>query len=208
MKKTLVTLAIAALALTACGEKNFVDLGLPSGTKWATCNLGAAEPTEVGNYYTWGGIEAKEKCYDEDDRFFQEIDDVKGHSKYNEADGLMELEAVDDIATITLGNGWKTPSTADVQELIDNCSFELVEVEDGLNYFKVTGPNGNSIIFPAAGDRFASFEPSMGKVTELWTSNLRDYDCGLGMYISDSGARNQWGAVRYIGRVIRPVYTK
>lgn len=207
MKKTIFSIAVAVLALASCGDKNCVDLGLPSGNKWAAANIGAENPLDIGFYLTWGGLESKESYYEESDRF---CTSKNVFTKYNEADGLMQLQEEDDIATITLGKGWHTPTNADFQELFDNCTCEFIQVGEGegVNYFKFTGKNGKFITIPAGGDFFASFKPTVGKHADLWTSDLRDFTTGLGVYICDKSCRTDVGSSRYIGHNVRPVFKK
>ena len=150
----------------------YVDLGLPSGTLWATCNVGADSPEEYGDYFAWGETEPKNGYYDwstykwinAGGRNWRDI------NKYTFADGqtegcwynsngeflgdnLTELLPEDDAATANWGSNWQMPSQAQCEELynIDNTTTEWTTLND-VNGWKITSKsNGNSIFLPAAG---------------------------------------------------------
>ena len=123
---------------TVINGHEYVDLGLPSGLKWATCNVGAASPSEYGYYFAWGEVNTKasytpQNCstYDED------MDDIAGNSSY-------------DVACNVWGGGWRMPTNAEFQELIDCCTWVWTK-QKGKYGYKITGKNGESIFLPAAG---------------------------------------------------------
>ena len=135
------------------GEKKnlpeFVDLGL--SVKWASYNIGATKPEEIGGYYAWGEIETKEDYSAETYKFYDEdLEEVNMPGTYNSSTfgyyigGDPEL----DVVTATYGEGYRMPTQAEAQELVDNCEIEWVE-ENGQRCAKVTGPNGNFILLPA-----------------------------------------------------------
>lgn len=153
-------------ATSSYNGHEYVDLGLPSGTKWATCNVGATEPWEYGGYYAWGESEEKNK-YDWDtykwgylinvetsaiSEFVTKycIDNVSGINVSGIIDNKIILDLEDDVAHLKWGEGWRIPTLKEQKELIDNCSWEWSTVK-GVNGFKVVGKNGNSIFLPAAG---------------------------------------------------------
>lgn len=119
-------------------EHEYVDLGLPSGTKWATCNVGANSPEEYGNYYAWGETLPK-ITYTEDNSktHGKNIGDISGNESY-------------DAATANWGSDWRMPTYVEMKELVEKCSWTWTTVND-ISGFKVTGPNGNSIFLPSAG---------------------------------------------------------
>ena len=132
----------------------FVDLGLPSGIKWATCNVGATKPEEFGDYFSWGETEPKKNYEPKNYKFF--FCDRKAkkkkwtYSKYHkDSDTLVILEPCDDAATANWGEGWRMPARDEMQELIDNCTSECTTI-NGVNGRLFTGPNGNTVFFPAA----------------------------------------------------------
>ena len=137
---------------------NCVDLGLASGLLWAKCNIGTTEPTQLGNYYAWGELSPnKKEYYSTNYKYF----DKYGVIKYNEKDGKTVLELGDDAARATLGVGYRIPTKADWEELLEDCKWEAVTYKlpvtldpsqrKGIARWKVTGPNGNSIVLPMTG---------------------------------------------------------
>lgn len=139
-----------------------VDLGLASGLLWAKYNMGATEPTDRGNYYAWGETSTKKKYYSDNYKYYKwKGDDFKGITKYNEEDGKTVLDLEDDAARANLGVGYRIPTKADWEELLEDCKWEAVtttlsEIIDPsqtkiIARWKVTGPNGNSIVLPMTG---------------------------------------------------------
>lgn len=106
----------------------YVDLGLPSGNLWSTCNLGANNPWEYGDYYAWGETSTKAIYSDKNNLYYyKDLADISGNPKY-------------DASTLIMGSGWQMPNKDDFQELLDNCSW-FWDYEG----FRIVGPNGNSI---------------------------------------------------------------
>ena len=139
-----------------------VDLGLASGLLWAKYNIGTTEPTQLGNYYAWGETSPKKKYYSDNYKYFiWKGDDLKRISKYNEEDGKTVLDLEDDAARANLGVGYRIPTKADWEELLEDCKWEAVTAtlpieldpsqRKGIARWKVTGPNGNSIVLPMTG---------------------------------------------------------
>ena len=137
----------------------YVDLGLPSGLLWATCNVGANAPEEYGDYFAWGETQPKD-CYDWSN--YQHCmgsnitltkycnNSSYGYNSYT--DNLTILQPGDDAATANWGSGWRMPTGAEWQELYNNCTW-VWTTQNGVNGRCFTGPNGNSIFLPAAGYR-------------------------------------------------------
>lgn len=139
-----------------------VDLGLASGLLWAKYNMGTTEPTQPGNYYAWGETSTKKKYYSDNYKYFiWKGDDLKRISKYNEEDGKTVLDLEDDAARANLGVGYRIPTKADWEELLEDCKWEAVTItlpetldpsqKKSIARWKVTGPNGNSIVLPMTG---------------------------------------------------------
>ena len=140
-----------------------VDLGLASGLLWAKCNIGTTEPTDRGNYYAWGETSTKKKYNGSSYKHFKtdSYDNVKKIYKYNEGDGKEVLDLEDDAARANLGVGYRIPTKADWEELLEDCKWEAVTVtlpieldpaqKKSVARWKVTGPNGNYIVLPATG---------------------------------------------------------
>ena len=139
-----------------------VDLGLASGLLWAKYNIGTTEPTQLGNYYAWGETSPKKKYYSDNYKYYKwKGDDLKRITKYNEEDGKTVLDLEDDAARANLGVGYRIPTKADWEELLEDCKWEAVTAslpieldpsqKKGIARWKVTGPNGNSIVLPMTG---------------------------------------------------------
>ena len=141
----------------------YVDLGLPSGTLWATRNIGANSPEESGDYFAWGETEPKEeyymsnyKWYDYDNELYTKYCTDSGYGMIDDK----ELEPRDDAAWANWGPSWRMPSLEQLRELKEKCSWEWIE-RNGTSGYLVTGPNGNTIFLPAAGE--ASFPNAEGE---------------------------------------------
>ncbi len=129
-----------------------VDLGL--SVKWATCNVGASEPWEYGGYYAWGETEEKSDYSWETYKWCNGSSDSMTkyctNSIYGRVDKKIVLDPEDDVAHVKWGDSWRMPTLEEHKELLDECTWEWTEL-NGVNGFRVTGPNGNSIFLPAAG---------------------------------------------------------
>ena len=139
-----------------------VDLGLASGLLWAKYNMGTTEPTQPGNYYAWGETSTKKKYYSDNYKYYKwKGDDLNRITKYNEEDGKTVLDLEDDAARANLGVGYRIPTKADWEELLEDCKWEAVTItlpetldpsqKKSIARWKVTGPNGNSIVLPMTG---------------------------------------------------------
>ena len=183
-----------------------VDLGLPSGIKWASFNVGARAPWEYGGYYAWGETEEKEDyswetykwCNGSNDTMTKYCTD----SRYGTVDNKTELDADDDVAHVKWGGDWRMPTKAEQNELRDKCTWEWTS-QNGVDGYKVTGPNGNSIFLPAAGSRYGL---SSGNGF-YWSRSLHDYGSeaagGLFFY---NGVYDLYDADRrFFGESVRPV---
>ena len=181
------------------GNHEWVDLGLPSGTKWATCNVGANSPEEYGDYFAWG--ETAPKDYYDWSTYFD-----SDYNKYNNNGGLTELLPEDDAATKNWGSPWHMPTFEQIEELLDNCTREWT-TQGGVNGILVTGPNGSTIFLPAAGYRWHDELGYAGIFGEYWSSSLGP---GYNAYVLvfDSGYWD-WShgssGHRYLGQSVRAV---
>ena len=195
-------------------EHEWVDLGLPSGTLWATCNVGAKSPEEYGDYFAWGETKPK-NTYDSGNYKFN-----KGSGKMTKyctignygsngmTDDLTELESEDDAATANWGSDWQMPSKDQMEELIDN-AFTITEwtTINDYNGKKITSKqNGNWIFLPAAGYCEGSTIYREGLYGSCWSRSLFEnapndaYDWGF-TYIDLYWGRDR----RYLGQCVRPV---
>jgi uncharacterized repeat protein (TIGR02543 family) len=192
---------------------NFVDLGLPSGTKWATCNVGSTTPEGYGDYFAWGETTTKETynwstykyCNGDYNTFTKYCYNAEyGDNGYTDA--LTTLEAIDDAATANWGSGWRMPTQDEVRELRNNCTHEWTTL-NGVNGRLFTGPNGNSIFLPASGSRGGSELYSAGSTGHCWSSSLGTlypgYACGL--LILPGGCMSSADDDRDAGFPVRPV---
>ena len=152
MKKIYLIMAVACLMIVSCKKNGgdgriqgheYVDLGLPSGVKWATCNVGAKSPEEFGQYFAFGETEPKD-IYTEENNLTSDIifynlfiDDIGGNTEY-------------DAATSNWGDRWRIPSEDNFEELMNECNWIWTNI-NGSNGYKIVGPNANYIFIPAAG---------------------------------------------------------
>lgn len=165
------------------GEYTFVDLGLPSGIKWATYNVGASKPTEYGDYFAWGETESKSKYIWENYKWCE--DDYNSLTKYcvnssnGKVDGLKTLLSEDDAATVYWGAGWRMPTSTEQQELLAGCDWEW---EDSFNGSCISGQvgtsktNGNTIFLPAAGYCYGDVIANKDLEGNYWSSSTYDRD--------------------------------
>jgi len=179
--------------LSENSDQQYVDLGLPSGLLWGTCNIGATSQEAYGSYYAWGEVSEK-SAYNKDN--------------YAYTENPAELSSGEDIAAITMGKGWRMPTKADFDELKANCKCERYT----LNKVKgclVTGPNGKSIFFPAAGYCFDTHVFGLNTDCYYWSSSLSvdHQQYAWALYLGSSAFLvNMYD--RYYGRPVRPVFRR
>ena len=161
-----------------------VDLGLPSGTLWAACNVGASSPEDYGNYYAWGELSGKSDYSWSTYRFGS----ASPFSKYD-TDGKTVLELEDDVAHVVMGGNWHMPTSAQCQELIDNTTSAWTTV-NGVNGGTFTSKtNGNSIFIPAAGSYNGSSRGFVGSRCYLWGAGLdsNNHDDTVYLFFNSKG---------------------
>ena len=172
----------------------YVDMGLR--VKWATCNVGAFNPGDHGNYYAWGETETKQSYTDNNCATWKkEVDDIGGTSR--------------DVAHAEWGGGWRMPTRAELEELSDedNCTWEWT-TQDGHKGYKVRSKKtGNWIFLPAAGCRHG-MPLYAGEWGEYWSSqpyeNYTQEDALILRF--NSGHRGTiWSRWRWRGQPVRPV---
>ena len=186
----------------------WIDLGLSSGTLWATCNVGATSPEDVGLYFAWGETQGYEgltidKQFNWDDYKFGTANAL---TKYNNVDGLTMLELEDDAAYQS-DNTCRMPTKADFEELIDNTT-SVWETLNGVNGRRFTSKtNGNSIFIPAAGSCSNGSVDAVGSGGYYQSSSYNESDPRKG-YIQGFNADNvnvNGDFSRYYGLSVRPV---
>ena len=185
----------------------YVDLGLPSGLKWATCNVGATKPEEYGGYYAWGETEEKENyswsTYKWCNGSENTLTKYCTNSYYGTVDNKTTLDPEDDVAHVKWGGSWRMPTIEEQKELLNNCTWTWT-TQNGIKGYKVTSKtNGNCIFLPAAGYRDGTDLYSSGS---CWSSSMSGYGssyaCNL-LFYSDG---YDWDNFRrYFGFSVRPV---
>ncbi len=179
----------------------YVDLGLPSGTLWATTNVGAASPEDYGDYFAWGET-APKATYDLSSYKWYDDSSIT-LTKYNVTDNKTVLEEADDAATANKGSDWRMPTMADMQELSQQCTWTLTTINE-VDGWLVVGPNSNSIFLPAAGYRSDTSLYNSGSEGHYWTSSLGSSgSCDL--FFSSGGHGLGDRGNRYCGYSVRPV---
>ena len=194
-------------AYLTCPDANhphMIDLGLPSGTKWACCNVGASTPEQYGNYYAWGETQPKSVRYywgtyqwgyyndDEDYSHLVNIgSDIAGTSY--------------DAATANWGAPWRMPSLTQIKELFSNVTSAWT-TQNGVNGRKFTGPNGGTIFLPAAGFHWNVGLSEAGSYGHCWSSTLEEnYPYSAYRLVFRSGGAGCNPDPRCYGFPVRPV---
>lgn len=126
----------------------FVDLGLPSGTLWATCNVGASKPEDYGDYFAWGETQPKSTYYDWSTYFDSVNSSSSNFKKYYNNGGKTELDFEDDAAYVNWGADWRMPSSVQMSELRNNCTWIWDSEKTG---YTVIGPNDRFLFLPTDG---------------------------------------------------------
>ena len=176
----------------------YVDLGLPSGLKWATYNVGADKPEGYGDYFAWGETSTKAEYTEENSvTYGQQISDISGNAIY-------------DAATANWGGSWRMPTTGEIKQLVACCEWEWTQL-NGVNGIKGVGLNGNSIFFPASGYRVESSLYDYGEACHCWSSmpnidddHLNENIYAHTLYLNIDFHRDSYG-YRYAGIPVRPV---
>ena len=198
------------------GDYPYVDLGLPSGTLWATMNVGANSPEDYGDYFAWGETVGYNNGYTTFNwskykycnGSYNTLTKYCNKSDYGYngfTDTLTELEPEDDAAYVNWGIKWRMPTDAQWTELRTECTWSWTKQND-VNGYLVTGPNGNSIFIPAAGCRYNDSLINAGSYGCYWSRSLNTAYPSNAHYVdfySDNVYR--YGSFRYYGYSVRPV---
>lgn len=173
----------------------YVDLGLNSGLKWATCNVGASRPEDYGDFYAWGEIQTKSVYTDDNSLTYGKVfGDISSNSQY-------------DVARAKWGDSWRLPTIIEIHELLDQCKWTWVTVGSH-NGYRVTGPNGNSIFFPATGCPNGDSVRFRGTSGDYWSGTPCEIDGAYCLSFGDGDAVRDadWcGIHRGEGHPVRPV---
>ena len=185
-----------------CPDNNhphMIDLGLPSGTKWACCNVGASAPEEFGNYYAWGETSPKG---DFDIKTYQYAYYLEDYVMYIFTDIGKDIGGTShDAATVNWGSPWRMPSLAQIKELT-GLKWELEKV-GGMNCIKFIGKNGAFLFVPLDSNKFGK---GPNTTAEYWSSTSFDSEGYADVMSLDSFSYNYYTWVRrWSGHLVRPV---
>jgi hypothetical protein len=228
---TSVAILIGALTLGACSKDDeddkvndndlheYVDLGLPSGTLWATCNVGANKPEEYGLYFAWGetiGYRSDTSdghqfnwttykwCKGAENKITKYC--VKGN--YGTVDNKIDLEDDDDAATVNWSEVWHMPTIEQVSELLNSEYTTITKTKhNGVNGRKIVSKkNGNYIFLPAAGYRYDSKFSNGDSGGYYWYRSLSSSGSDKALIlIFGTGVPDCYSLYRYYGASVRPV---
>lgn len=232
MNKIITMAAACCLMLSSCGDDEpqrlkfeSVDLGLSA--RWATINVGAVQPHDHGQLFGWADSTGAHRTFDNivisyrPDPSGVETTTVDWHSVYfGGRSPLADISSTAfDIATYQWNANWRMPTRQEWQELVERCTWTIENTSDGTTVYRVTGPNGNSIILPMTGIREASGSTSPRDATGCyWTSTLLPASEQAAMHYRSDVACAAWcvrfdptnrptlsTAIRCYGMAIRPV---
>lgn len=211
----LITLIVLAFILVKSESNDsyngheYVDLGLPSGTLWATCNVGASKPEDYGDYYAWGEVQTK-STYDWATYKYAKGSDSTitkycfasylGYNGY--IDKLRILQDTDDAATVNWGSGWYTPTFQQWTELLENTTNQWVS-QDGVTGMLFTARRGKTLFLPASG-YYSDDVYYMGGYGFYWSKSLSSSTGASGLYFISSDC-HIGGGFRCGGHSVRPV---
>ena len=216
-KITLLALAlisVSSLAQPKIGDHTFVDLGLPSGTMWATCNVGASSPEDYGDHFAWGETATKSDYSWKSYQFRVKGSNRKNVilSKYNKwsthgvVDNKTCLDSSDDVARVSWGYAWRMPTEKEMMELQKECTWTWTK-QGGRNGYKVTGKNGEWIFLPAAGAWEGKKLEIAGLGGAYWTSEFQEDESPYHLFIDNvTHDRLTPYEGRYHGFSVRPVF--
>ena len=196
-------------------QYEYVDLGLPSGLKWAKCNVGAETETDYGDYFMWGSTtpNTAEECnwtnapFNNGSSYY---DDTYFKSVKNTVypNGILAKEY--DAATQIMGDDWRMPTKAEIQELLDNTDYEWIEDYNGsgVKGMKFISKTDESkyIFIPAAGNYDDGSVYSVGNISYFWSSSLFTSYANYAWYLGiDSVGCSMYYDYRYCGMSVRGV---
>ena len=213
-----------------------VDMGLPSGLKWASCNLGASLPEEFGDYYAWGETEpyyisqnpliwkdgkdagyawpSYKWCMGSENTLTKYCTQSSSYTSpygYNGfTDGKTTLDPEDDAAHVNLGGNWRLPTDDDCTELRENCTWTWT-TQNSVDGVLVTASNGNSIFLPATGNLADTGYNKVGYYVVFWSSSLVPTNplyARDAYFILSDGVLNRGSGKRFFGFPVRPVWSE
>jgi hypothetical protein len=213
----LATCLVGSGVFCSCSKEDhdYVDLGLPSGTLWATCNVGASSPAEYGDHFAWGETAPKSDYSWSTYKYFKSPEEIITKYCTSNDEGIVdnktELEPSDDAAAVNWGSNWQIPSLEQLKELY-NSSYTTTTwtTMNGVYGRKITSKsNGNSIFLPAAGYRNGTSLNYAGSAGLYWSPSLNAGDSN-DAYVLFFNSRNIFmgNDSRCYGRSVRPVRVK
>ncbi|MBR5238515.1 MAG: hypothetical protein IKV26_07425 [Paludibacteraceae bacterium] len=228
MKKIFYLIALAAISLvfiqceqedlgngklSNAGNHEYVDLGLPSGLLWATCNVGANKPEEYGDYFAWGEVKPKKDYSWKTYKYGKAKDQLtkyctsSSYGKNGFSDNKGTLDSEDDVATVNWGDKWRMPTKEELEELFNYCTVTYITL-NGVNGYKVLGHNGNSIFLPTAGymDNNTLTANNFDYFGYYWSSSLYKYPYEAFVLLLCESDVSVYTNIRYYGLPVRPVY--
>ena len=196
----------------------YVDLGLPSGTLWAKCNVGATKPEESGLYFSWGdsqgytkaqvqsgeyGFHASDYKYQEEGAYW--FCDGSTMIKYNDSDDKTVLDPEDDTATANMGGDWHMPTKEQCEELSANTTSTWTTMNGVNGRLFTSKTNGNTLFVPAAGYCEHNSIYYEGSSVIVWSSSLYEYLIDAWCLYLDSSNMRVKEHCRYLGSSVRGV---
>ncbi len=206
-----VIIAANAMAQTTHKGHEYVDLGLTSGTLWATCNVGATAPEQAGDYFAWGETTTKSDYSWSTYKYCNGSSSTQTKyctkSSYGTVDNKTTLEASDDAATANWGGAWRMPTYAEQTELRTECTWKWEKL-NGVNGYRVTSKKdtSKSIFLPAAGVLRGTSLEDAGSHGRYWSSSLYESTPCYAYVLYFYSSRYQYEYYyRYLGQSVRPV---
>ena len=185
----------------------FVDLGLT--VKWATCNVGADNPWDLGDFFAWGETKPKTEFTRDTYKWYES---GEGWKKYCSTDNKFFLDATDDAATANWGGNWRMPTYGELQELVTNCTWTET-IQKGILGYNVRGANGNSIFLPKTNDNTVDYLNGCGYWSCVLDQEYDDPEYSCAYYLDIEEDINLKGECRWCysfwrpyGCLVRPVY--
>lgn len=175
-----------------------IDMGLPSGTQWANCNVGAEKPSDSGLYFSWGNIEghAEGSGYD----FNQDVYDATPAAAITE-----NLSLSQDAARAYLGDPWQMPTADEFKELYDNCTCVWTTLNGVNGRLFTSNVNGNTLFIPAAGYYDGTTLGNRGSNGDYWSTTYGSATNARNLYFDNSYVNPQNSFSRRYGFTVRAV---
>lgn len=208
-------LGLMISGIASAQSTEVVNMGL--SVNWAACNLGATTSSECGNFYAWGECSPKETYEWSNYKYGKGDFDIllkyNTNTAFGTIDDIIKLEFSDDAARETLGYGWRMPTTAEWQELIDNCRWSWTQRGGNYGYLAVSKINGAVLFLPIHGYREGKGNFNKTKGGYYWSASLQAGYAAAAEYLelkaeSNSNPCSMEATFRSYGLLIRPVKEK